>query len=669
MRNWINMIEENAIVVDSSGRILQVNKRWQVFCKEHKLDPDLYEVGRNFFKQFRDRGRTREMETIRKVALGQMHEDSQMYPFALPGGEVQWFSAKVKGLELDHGQGSAALVNLHAVTLDTVERSTAESVLETMGDGFYQLDGQLRFIYMNLNGEKILQIKRRDVIGRKITNAFPGFGGSRFFAEYKLALASKEERFFEEYYEPLGRWFQVSVYPITKGGLAVYFRDITASIVNEKKLKELAYYDSLTGLPNRQKMLEMCQELIAKKKKFTVYFLNLDNIKTINSIHHYKIGDEVLKNISGQLRLLEGEDVQVGRLVGDEFLIVFQPAPSEKLHLFAEKLGQIFKEPVWINDFQSIHLTASVGISCFPYDTTSLDELLSFAENAMAEAKKMPGFSYAFFRPQMRVSQNRRSIIESGLRDLSENSGIHYHLQPQIDGVTNEAKGVEMLARWNHPEIGFISPEEFIAIAEHSGTIAPLTLHLLERLFTQVNEWRRLYAWDITIAINISPALLESPAFFKNFFDLIDLHQFPAKLLEVEVTEQVELAYSEHVLENLQACQNKGICVAIDDFGTGFSMLSYLTNFPIDKIKIDKFFLRQIGEDKKAEALLISIINLAKSIECDVLAEGVERQAEVDFLLRHQCSLFQGYFYDKPMLPNLFEEKYLAAPKSRMLNS
>lgn len=669
MRSWINMIEENAIVVDSSGRILQVNKRWEIFCREHKIDPDLYVVGGNFFNQFRDRGRIREMETIRQVALRQMHEYSQVYPFTLPDGDVQWFSAKVKSLELDGGEGAVALVYLHAVTLDTVEQSTAESVLETMGDGFYQLDSQLRFVYMNLNGEKILEIKRRDVIGRKVTNAFPGFEESRFFAEYKIALTSKEECFFEEYYEPLGRWFHVSVYPITEGGLAVYFRDITASIENEKKLKELAYYDSLTGLPNRQKMLEVCQELIAKEKKFTVYFLNLDNMKTINSIYHYKIGDEVLKNISGQLRLLEGDKIQVGRLVGDEFLIVLQPAPSDKLHLFAEKLEKIFEEQVWINDFQSVHITASVGISCFPYDTTSLDNLLSFAENAMTEAKKLPGFSYAFFRPQMRVSQNRHSIIESGLRDLSEDSGIHYHLQPQIDGATNEVKGVEMLARWNHPEIGFISPEEFIAISERSGTIAPLTLHLLDRLFTQISEWRRRYAWDFTVAINISPALLESPVFFRNFFDLIDLHQIPTKLLEVEVTEQVELAYSEHVLENLQACQSKGICVAIDDFGTGFSMLSYLTSFPIDKIKIDKFFLRQIGEDKKAEALLISIINLAKSIECDVLAEGVERQVEVDFLLKHQCSLFQGYFYDKPMLPNLFEEKYLEVPKSRMLNS
>ena len=248
--------------------------------------------------------------------------------------------------------------------------------------------------------------------------------------------------------------------------------------------------------------------------------------------------------------------------------------------------------------------------------------------------------------------------------DFSEN-GFFFVLQPQIDGSTGSIVGAEVLMRWNHPKFGMVSPVEFIKTAEETGSIRPLTTHLLEQLFIQIKKWEASYGWNLRIAINMTPSLLTNPLFFSHFFKLIHEYDIDPNTLEIEITEQAELTYSEEIMENLLLCQNNGITIAIDDFGTGFSMISYLTHFPIDKIKIDKFFIQKIGQDYKSEAVLKSLIHLAKSIECDLLAEGVERLEEVEFLEANGCHVFQGYWFDRPLSLHDFEEKYL---KPRILS-
>jgi EAL domain-containing protein (putative c-di-GMP-specific phosphodiesterase class I) len=218
-----------------------------------------------------------------------------------------------------------------------------------------------------------------------------------------------------------------------------------------------------------------------------------------------------------------------------------------------------------------------------------------------------------------------------------------------------------VLSRWNRPELGIISPAEFISVAEETGTIARMTWHLLNDVFSYMKVREARYGSSLRTSINITPTLLADHAFFKNLFKLMKRYEIPASLLEIEITENVELAYSEKTLQNLLACRSKGVSIALDDFGTGFSKLSYLTRFPIDKIKVDRYFVQKIGEDPAAKGILASLVQFVNSIGCDLVAEGVERAEEAEFLGANGCLVHQGYLYGQPMDPQVFNERYLAS--------
>src|SRR5690606_11417717 len=294
-------------------------------------------------------------------------------------------------------------------------------------------------------------------------------------------------------------------------------------------------------------------------------------------------------------------------------------------------------------------------------DSPVMDEVYSYAEMAMEESKIDRNPSYTFFHPRMKVTQDRRLAIEEGLAgDLTKN-GFYYSLQPQIDGDSGEVVGTEVLSRWAHPELGELSLVEFMQEAEETGDIVRLSGHLLREAFTQIKNWENRYGWKQRTAINMTSSLLSNTDFFDRFIALMDEYEIDPAFIEIEITEQAELTYSPKTLENLLLCKSKGISIAIDDFGTGFSMIAYLTQFPINKIKIDRSFVQKIGQDHKSEAVLKSLIHLAKSIECELLAEGVERTEEADFLRANGCTIYQGYLYDKPMRADDFEKKYIKA--------
>lgn len=543
---------------------------------------------------------------------------------------------------------------------DKVIRSiTAETVLESMTDGFYLLDNNLKFDYINEVAEKTIGKNRFDVIGRSIQEVFPDLRGSNLEKQYLRVLHTKDSVEFEDYFGSYDAWFHIKMIPLKRGGIAIYFQNIDQRKKLEDKLTDFAYCDDLTGLPNRRKMTEIGISLKEKKKKFSFFYINLDNLKFINSLYNYSSGDKVVVSVGERLQTLADHRCHIGRLEGDEFIVVRESEPGERLEAFAEKLLEIFREPFMLADFQSAYVSASIGIACIPFDTERLRELVAFAETAMYEAKKEKGPSYSFYRPKMKANRERRVLIEKSLMSCLEGSGFYFAVQPQISGGGINLSGIEVLARWNHPVLGELSPLEFIEVAEQSGTIAHLTTHLLHGVFKMIKDWEERYGWNVKTAINMTPSLLANPLFFEEFFKLMEEYGVCPSLLEVELTEHAEMAYSETTMRNLELCKEKGISIAIDDFGTGFSMISYLTQFPINKIKIDRYFIRKIGEDAKSEAVLKSLIHLAQSIECELLAEGVERPEEVDFLKKNSCTVYQGYYYDKPLNIKDFEEKYL----------
>ncbi|WP_236610272.1 putative bifunctional diguanylate cyclase/phosphodiesterase [Planococcus halocryophilus] len=443
------------------------------------------------------------------------------------------------------------------------------------------------------------------------------------------------------------------------GGLSVYFQDVSERKRTEVQLVESTYYDYLTGLPNRRLIIETAQALIEQQKKFSVFHFNIDNLNYINALYHFDAGERIMKKFAEELKGFSSKTCHVGRLDGNEFIILREVTPNEETANIAEQMAEVFARPVVLKDSQKIHVSVSIGIASFPFDAQILEELISCADIAMHEAKEVPGSFHSFFNPSMRTSYNRKSAIEKGLKGNLKENGFYYVLQPQIDGNTGQIVGAEVLSRWIHPEFGEISPPEFIQIAEESGEIFSLTSHLLAEVFTQIKEWQNRFGWNLKTAINMTPSLLSNPTFFDNFFELLDRFEVPSHLIEIEITEQAELTYSSKTLENLLLCKSKGISIAIDDFGTGFSMISYLTHFPINKIKIDKSFVQKIGQNRKSEAVLTSLIHLAHSIECELVAEGVETLAESQFLQENGCPVHQGYFYDKPLAPDAFERNYV----------
>ena len=381
-----------------------------------------------------------------------------------------------------------------------------------------------------------------------------------------------------------------------------------------------------------------------------------------------------MKKVAEELKAFASDTCHIGRSDGSEFLIVREATHGERLEEVVEQLESFFYKSILLENEQKVNVSSSIGIACHPFDALTTDDLLSYAEIAMSEAKIAHGISHSFFRPQMITLRNRRAIIEDGLDGDLKTNGFHYTLQPQIDGHSGRIVGAEVLSRWTHPELGELPPPEFIQVAEETGQIVSLTSHLVAEVFAQMKEWEKKYGWNLRTAVNMTASLLSNSDFFEDFIELMEQYEIDPKLIEIEITEQAELTYSPKTLENLLLCKSKGISIAIDDFGTGFSMISYLTHFPITKLKIDRFFVQKIGQNAKSEAVLKSLIHLGRSIECELVAEGVERVEEADFLMANDCHVFQGYLYDRPMKTVDFKEKYLKndytfPPKDKLLHS
>lgn len=659
MHEWLSLFDEFLILIDEKGTVVQVNQAWIDFCMAQEADKSLWQTGTNFHRILQEHGKHHEIQAIQRILNNEQSEHQQMYPLILKDEKTQWLSVKIQAVHLIFANSCGALICLKPATLHDIEPITGESVLESMTDGFVLLNNHFQFHYINEIAEGIYGMKRENMIGKTMFDLFPEITGSSFHLAYQRALDERTVIELMDYYQPLNIWFQVKIYPLKKGGLALYFRDVSKQKKTEDKLLESAHYDYLTELPNRQLLTLKGLALIAEKKKFTVFYLNVDNLKLVNSRYNHDARDAILKNIAEKLTVLINDRCTIGRLDGDAFVVVYEPAPGEMLEGFVQSLTEIFEQAFLVQNLPPLFISASIGIACYPYDAAKFGEVVSYAETAMYEAKKIRGSSYLFFRPAMYTLSTRKSIIEESLAGNLKNIGLYYKLQPQIDEAKGEMVGVEVLARWNHPELGEISPLEFIEVAEATAAIAPMTLYLIENLFNRMSEWKERFGWNPRTAINITPSLLANPDFFGQFFLLIERYEIQPEILEIEITEQVELTYSEKTLQHLLLCKSKGISIALDDFGTGFSMISYLTSFPITKIKIDRSFIQKIGQDQKSEAVLKSIIYLAKSIECKLVAEGVERPEEVEFLKANNCCVYQGYLYDKPLQVHDFENKYL----------
>ena len=421
----------------------------------------------------------------------------------------------------------------------------------------------------------------------------------------------------------------------------------------EAKLDRLAHYDTVTHLPNRYYFHERLKIAVAHsaqmEKLMAVIFVDLDNFKLVNDSYGHHVGDKQLLAVAERLSMsLRSGDV-VCRLGGDEFAIILEHLPDTKqIDLICAKLMLNLTQPLRIDNYDIV-VTGSMGVAVCPGDSDNPESLLRFADSAMYAAKGAGKNTWRRFDPEMATQSALRLTLESQMRVALAEQQFELHYQPQINMATGQVYGVEALARWNHPERGYISPAQFIPVAEESGLIRPLGEWVLRTACQQILAWSKEGHTQLTVAVNVSVRQLAHPDFVEQVIDILTQTGCRPEQLEIEITESILMQHSgkaRAMLENLHAY---GIGIAIDDFGTGYSSMAQLKNMPVSRLKIDKSFVDDIISDKSDQAITAAISSLAHSLHIETIAEGVENLEQVMMLRRAGCHEFQGYHFSRPL--------------------
>ena len=438
--------------------------------------------------------------------------------------------------------------------------------------------------------------------------------------------------------------------------------DITQVKQAQEKLDHLAHHDPLTALPNRLLFHDRLQHALPRaardREQLAILFIDLDRFKNVNDTLGHHIGDELLQQVAEQLsaRLREGDTL--ARLGGDEFIVLLERVDGEYgATQVAEKLMTMFEQPFTVADHE-LFVTCSVGISLYPDDALDLNMLIRNADVAMYQAKARGRNGYRFYAPSMTGEGIERLRLETYLRRSIEKNEIFLNYQPQVEIDTGRLIGVEALVRWNHPELGLIPPARFIPLAEDSGYINQLGKWVLDEACRQMMRWQAQGLHVPKMAVNLSVKQFERGSMAGVVADILRETGLAPERLQLEVTESVIMNTGDALgyINDLHAI---GVGLAIDDFGTGYSSLAYLKQLPVQTLKIDRSFIKDISSDANDEAIAIAIIQLGKSMQLSVIAEGVETQEQAAFLLRHGCRLAQGYFYSRPVLAQDIVERWL----------
>jgi len=440
----------------------------------------------------------------------------------------------------------------------------------------------------------------------------------------------------------------------------VLFRNVSEQYEAEKLIRHMAWHDSLTGLANRNLLSERLDEALKLarrlEKKVAVMILDLDKFKPVNDLHGHATGDKLLKVVAERLIKCAREVDTVARLGGDEFAIVFTNIEDDaNIITIADRIIHSIQQPVEI-DGNVIQIGTSIGISFFPGDSDTPTELIRMADVALYQAKEDGRRVFRLYDPQMDAETKVQKQIEMDLNKALENDELLLHYQPQFDATTGEMVGTEALIRWLHPENGMISPYNFIPIAELCGLMIPIGQWVLNTACIAAKGWQDQGLPKIRICVNISARQFHADNFVETIEHAIKLSNLNPKWLELEITEGMVIKNAESVITKLQGLKALGVYLSIDDFGTGYSSLAYLKRFPVNKLKIDQSFIRNIHEDQDDAAITDAVIRLGHSLGLTVVGEGVETEEHVKILQEKGCDVFQGYHFCRPIDHDAFVE-------------
>jgi diguanylate cyclase (GGDEF)-like protein/PAS domain S-box-containing protein len=551
------------------------------------------------------------------------------------------------------------------------EKERAQITLNCIGEAVACADSAGNITFLNLVAEKLTGWSLLEAAGRPMSEAFrivdadrrktgenpvePAVGQNR-----SVHLPSNSILIRRDGFEiPI----EDSVSPIhdREGhttGTVIVFRDVSAARAMALQIAHSAEHDFLTGLPNRMLLNDRLTQAITMAlrhlKKVAVLFLDLDGFKHINDSLGHPTGDKLLQSIAKRLvECVRGSDT-VSRQGGDEFVVLLSEVErSEDTAITARRMLQSVAEAHSI-DQHDLHVTTSIGVSVYPDDGLDAETLIKNADTAMYQAKENGRQSYQFFKPAMNVRAVERQAIEESLRRALEREEFAVHYQPIINLKTGEITGAEALLRWTHPSRGPVPPAKFIPIAEDCGLILPIGKWVLREACRQARTWVDAGLTLTTMAVNISAMEFRNENFLPDVFAILKETDLDPSALELELTESVLMKHAESTEVILKTLRARGVQLAVDDFGTGYSSLSYLRKFPINALKIDQSFVRQITTTPDETTIVTAVISMGQSLKLRVVAEGVETQEELAFLQAHHCDEAQGYFFSRPVLPHEF---------------
>lgn len=453
------------------------------------------------------------------------------------------------------------------------------------------------------------------------------------------------------------RILKLTVFQLRYCALAIILEDITASHLDKELLKYQALHDSLTGLPNRRYLTQWAEQAFQTDREFAMLFVDLDRFKAINDSFGHELGDQILIHVARRLQsFFQHESAQVIRLGGDEFIVVFSChtlQEKEQIHLKIHHLFEFISESYLIYD-QKISCSASIGVAFFPEHGETLDRIIRSADAAMLTVKKQGRHQVHYYDPLVKKENEFNYLLEVKLRQAFEQKQLFLEYQPQVSTQDQRIIGVEALLRWKHPEFGLISPMHFIPIAEESGLVIPIGSWILTEACHAAAKWNQKSTHPIHVSVNIAPLQLRNEL-IQEVEHALATSQLPAHLLELELTEGGVIHIDPDIIELLQRLRTLGISLAIDDFGTGHSNLSYLKHFPLDVLKIDRVFIRNLPTDQNDLQFISVMVNLAQIHHLKIVAEGVEIQEQFTLLKSMGCDLIQGYYFHKPMCADAIE--------------
>jgi diguanylate cyclase (GGDEF)-like protein/PAS domain S-box-containing protein len=439
--------------------------------------------------------------------------------------------------------------------------------------------------------------------------------------------------------------------------------DITASKASEEEIRNLAFFDPLTRLPNRRLLQDRLQQALASKgrsgKEGAILFIDLDNFKSLNDTLGHDIGDMLLEQVAVRLTTCVREGDTVARIGGDEFVVMLEDLSANTMEAAEQTESVANKILATLGQYYQIrshvhHSTPSIGATLFS-NSKSIEELLKQADIAMYQAKKGGRNTLRFFDPRMQQSISARMALELELRNALKKQQFHLYYQIQLDNA-RQPLGAEALIRWIHPERGLVSPAEFIPMAEEIGLIFPIGWWVLETACAQIKAWQKnTHTCDLILSVNVSAKQFHQADFVDQVAAVVQQYGINPTLLKLELTESMLVENIEDTIATMNALNVIGVRISLDDFGTGYSSLQYLKRLPLDQLKIDQSFVRDIATDSSDKAIVTTIIAMARNLGLDVIAEGVETEEQRQFLENAGCLHYQGYLFGKPVPIELFE--------------